>query len=163
MRWRSQRWQSPVDAVEKCCGGREGPGVLLYWMFLGMQLWLSLHLWTVNKLIVWHLCCRKHQRKAMRKFNIILIALCHFLPTSYLILYQRTPHWRCTCAGHEGAICWCLLLGFHFELIFLKTLNGMFLLCILEKLQVITREKWTLLQTTQQIIGKYFDSPARTL
>lgn len=137
--WYSQQWQSPVDAMEKCCCGREGPGVLLFWMFLGKQLWLLLHLCTVNKLIFWHLCCRKHQRKAMRKFNTILITLCHFLPTSHLILYQRTPHWRFTCVGCEGEkICWSLLLGFHCELIFLKTLSGMFLLCILEKLQVIT-------------------------
>jgi len=75
----------------------------------------------------------------MRKFNIILIVLCNFLPTSHLILYQRTPHWRCTYGGHEGEkICQSLFLGFHCELIFLKTLAGMFLLCILEKLQVIT-------------------------
>lgn len=138
-RWSSQLWQSPGDAVEKCCGGRRGPAVLLYWMFFGKQLWLSLHLCTVNKLIFWHLYCRKHQRKAMRKFNIILIALCHFLPTSHLILYQRILHSKCTHGGHGGEkMCWSLLRDFHCELTFLKTFSLVFLLCTLEKFQVIT-------------------------
>lgn len=75
----------------------------------------------------------------MRKFNIILIALCHFLPTSHLILYQRILHSRCTHGGHGGEkMCWSLLLDFHCELIFLKTFSLVLLFCDLEKFQVIT-------------------------
>lgn len=117
----------------------------------------------VNKLIFWHLCCRKHQRKVMRKFNIILIALCHFLPTSCLILYQGTPHWRCNvwCAWGREDLLVCPP-GFPLWVDFSENTQWHVFALFCREASWTPPEKGALLGTAQQIIGKYFDSPART-
>lgn len=156
----SSEWQSPVDDVEKQKRGIWSIAVLnVPWEVIVVVV-ASVASKQINLLT----CGRKHQRKTMRKFYIILIVLCNFLPTSNLIFHQKTQHWKCPCGEREGEkICWSLLLGFHCELIFLKTLKRHFFFVFYRNFKWWPSEKCTLLRTAQQVIGKYFNSPARTL
>lgn len=89
----SQQWQSPVDAAEKQLWQRGIWSVAVLnvpWVVI-VVIVASVASKQINLLT----CCRKHQRKTMRKFYIILVVLCNFLPTSHLIFHQRTQHWKC--------------------------------------------------------------------
>lgn len=155
-----QQWQSPVNPVEKQQRGIWSIAVLNVPWEVIVVIVASVASKQINLLT----CGRKHQRKTMRKFYIILIVLCNFLPTSNLIFHQKTQHWKWPCGEREGEkICWSLLLGFHCELIFLKTLKRHFFLVFYRSFKWSPSEKCTLLRTAQQVIGKYFNSPARTL
>lgn len=110
-------------------------------------------------------CCRKHQRKTMRKFYVILIVLCNFQP-------HKSFNFSSEDSALEVHMWWTwgredLLVsppGFPLWVDFSEnTWVAFFSSVFYRSFKWSPCEKWTLLRTAQQVIGKYFNSPARTL